>query len=104
MITLGVNTVLLGRETLRTAMQHIKWMGYDAAEISALQGCGAFGDPLGEHLHLDRWKNEVDEIRSLVVVYVSCCSNCTSKSCSGLLSTSARKGSRLQRPGRGTVE
>jgi len=63
---LGVNTVLFGGHDFRTAMQHIKWAGYDAAEISALNGLGAFGDPLGEHLHLDRWKDDVPGIRSVV--------------------------------------
>ncbi|HEO71499.1 MAG TPA: sugar phosphate isomerase/epimerase [Candidatus Hydrogenedentes bacterium] len=66
MIQLGANTVLFGGHDLRTALQHIAWAGYDAAEISALQGCGAFGDPLGEHLHLDRWRDEVDGIRALI--------------------------------------
>ncbi|HOZ50122.1 MAG TPA: sugar phosphate isomerase/epimerase family protein, partial [Candidatus Hydrogenedentes bacterium] len=47
------------------AMQHLKWAGYDAVEISALQGLGAFGDPLGEHLHLDRWQEEAAEIKRL---------------------------------------
>ena len=66
MIKLGVNTVLFGGHDFRTAMQHIKWTGYDAAEISALNGVGAFGDPLGEHLHLDRWRDEAAGIRSVV--------------------------------------
>jgi len=66
MIKLGVNTVLFGGHDFRTAMQHIKWAGYDAAEISALNGLGAFGDPLGEHLHLDRWQDEIAEIRAVV--------------------------------------
>jgi sugar phosphate isomerase/epimerase len=66
MIRLGVNTVLFGGHDFRTAMQHIKWCGYDAAEISALNGCGAFGDPLGEHLHLDRWRDDVPGIRAAV--------------------------------------
>ncbi len=66
MISLGVNTVLFGAESLRTAMQHIKWAGYDAAELSALNGLGAFGDPLGEHLHLDRWREEAAEVKELV--------------------------------------
>ena len=47
-------------------MQYLKWAGYDAVEISALQGKGAFGDPLGEHLHLDRWREEASEIKTLV--------------------------------------
>ena len=63
---LGANTVLFGGHDFRTAMQHIKWAGYDAAEISALSGLGAFGDPLGEHLHLKAWKKDVAEIRATV--------------------------------------
>ncbi len=66
MITLGANTVLFGRESLRTALEQLKWAGYDGAEISALDGVGAFGDPLGEHLHLDRWASEATEIKELV--------------------------------------
>jgi len=66
MITLGANTVLFGRESLRTALEQLKWAGYDAAEISALNGLGAFGDPLGEHLHLDRWAGEAAQIKALV--------------------------------------
>ncbi len=63
---LGVNTVLFGGHDFRTAMRHIAWAGYDAAEISALNGRGAFGDPLGEHLHLDRWEQDVPEIRAVL--------------------------------------
>ena len=33
MIKLGVNTVLFQGFDLRTALQHIKWAGFDAAEI-----------------------------------------------------------------------
>ncbi|MBN1250389.1 MAG: sugar phosphate isomerase/epimerase [Anaerolineae bacterium] len=53
---LGVNSVLFGGHDPRTAFQHIKWAGYDGVEISALDGVGAFGDPLGEHLHLADWR------------------------------------------------
>jgi len=63
---LGVNTVLFGGHDFHTAAQHIKWAGYDAAEISALDGLGAFGDPLGEHLHLASWRHDVAEIKSIV--------------------------------------
>lgn len=66
MVKLGVNTVLFGNHSFRTAMQHIKWAGYDTAEISALHGQGAFGDPLGEHLHLDRWRQDAAEIVAVV--------------------------------------
>lgn len=63
---LGVNTVLFGSHNLRTAFQYIKWSGYAAVEISALNGTGAFGDPLGEHLHLDNWRADVSAIREAV--------------------------------------
>ena len=65
MIQIGANTVVFGGESIRTAMEHLKWAGYDAVEISALQGQGAFGDPLGEHLHLDRWRQEAGDIKAL---------------------------------------
>ncbi|MBN1250028.1 MAG: sugar phosphate isomerase/epimerase [Anaerolineae bacterium] len=65
MLQLGVNSVLFGGHDLRTAFQHIKWAGYDALEISALDGFGAFGDPLGEHLHLASWRADAPLIRNL---------------------------------------
>ena len=58
--------MLLGSHPCRTAMQIIKWAGYDAAEISALNARGAFGDPLGEHLHLDNWRADAALIREVV--------------------------------------
>jgi sugar phosphate isomerase/epimerase len=66
MISIGANTVVFGGESVRTAMEQLKWAGYDAVELSALQGEGAFGDPLGEHLHLDRWREEAGEIKALI--------------------------------------
>jgi len=59
MIRLGVNTVLFGKHDFRTAMQCIKWAGYDAAEISALGG-------MANHLPLDDWKNHTAEIKAIV--------------------------------------
>lgn len=59
MIKLGVNTVLFGKHDFRTAMQHIKWAGYDGAEISALKG-------MCEHLCLDRWKAQAAEIKGII--------------------------------------
>ncbi|HNR33819.1 MAG TPA: sugar phosphate isomerase/epimerase [Candidatus Hydrogenedentes bacterium] len=58
MIKLGVNTVLFGKHDFRTAMQHIKWAGYDAAEISALKG-------MCEHLCLDTWKKDAADIKAI---------------------------------------
>ena len=58
MMRLGVNTVLFGKYDFRTAMQHIKWAGYDAAEISALKG-------MCEHLCLDSWKKDAADIKAV---------------------------------------
>lgn len=59
MVKLGVNTVLFGKHDFRTAMQHIKWAGYDAAEISALKG-------MCEHLCLDNWKAQAADIKAII--------------------------------------
>ncbi len=59
MITLGVNTVLFGGFDLRSALEHIKWAGYDAAEIAAIQG-------MCEHLCLDTWKRDAADLKALV--------------------------------------
>lgn len=58
MIRLGVNTVLFQGVDVRTAMQHIKWAGFDGVEISALKG-------MCEHLELDNWKKQAGDIRAL---------------------------------------
>lgn len=58
MIKLGVNSVLFQNHDLATAMQHIAWAGYDGVEISAIKG-------MCEHLQLDRWREQVSEIRDL---------------------------------------
>ncbi|MBP8129069.1 MAG: sugar phosphate isomerase/epimerase [Candidatus Hydrogenedentes bacterium] len=57
---LGVNTVLFCGFDFRTAMQHIKWAGYGAAEISAIQG-------MCEHLRLDAWQHQAAEIKAVSV-------------------------------------
>jgi len=54
----GVNTVLFGKHDFRTAMEHIKWAGFDAAEISALKG-------MCEHLCLDTWKQDAADIKAI---------------------------------------
>ena len=59
MIRLGANTVLFAGYDLRTAMEHIKWAGFDGAEISAIKG-------MCEHLCLDTWKQDADDIKALV--------------------------------------
>lgn len=58
MIQLGVNTVLFGERSFRSAMEHIKWAGYDAAEISALPG-------MAEHLPLGSWKAVTADIKAV---------------------------------------
>lgn len=57
MMRLGVNTVLFCGYDFRTAMQYIKWAGYDAAEIGAIQG-------MCEHLRLDAWEQQAAEIKA----------------------------------------
>ena len=58
MIKLGVNTVLFGKHDFRTAMAHIRWAGFDGAEISALKG-------MCEHLCLDTWSKDAAEIKAI---------------------------------------
>ncbi len=58
MIKLGVNTVLFGGFDFRTAMEHIKWAGYDGVEISAIKG-------MCEHLCLDDWRAQAAEIKAV---------------------------------------
>ena len=58
MIKLGVNTVLFAGTDFKTAAQYIKWAGYDALEISAIQG-------MCEHLCLDTWKQDAADIKAI---------------------------------------
>ena len=58
MIRLGVNTVLFNGCDLETAVKHIAWAGYDGIELSAIKG-------MCEHLDLDRWQEQADEITSM---------------------------------------
>jgi sugar phosphate isomerase/epimerase len=58
MIKLGVNSVLFQGHDLATAMQTIAWAGYDGIELSAIKG-------MCEHLDLDHWQAQVQEIKSL---------------------------------------
>jgi sugar phosphate isomerase/epimerase len=62
MIKLGVNTVLFKGHDLETAMRHIAWAGYDGCELSAIRG-------MCEHVDLERWEEQVDEIKALSVKY-----------------------------------
>ena len=61
-IKLGVNSVLFAGRDLETAMKHIAWAGYDGIEFSAIQG-------MCEHLVLDEWEKQADEIKSLAAKY-----------------------------------
>ena len=58
MIKLGVNSVLFQGHDLATAMRHVAWAGYDGIELSAIKG-------MCEHLDLDNWKGQADQIKSL---------------------------------------
>ncbi len=58
MIKLGANSVLFQQQDLATAMRHVAWAGYDGVELSALKN-------MCEHLVLDDWRSQVDDIRSL---------------------------------------
>ncbi len=62
MIKLGVNSVLFGGHDLATAMKHIAWAGYDGVELSAIKG-------MCEHLELDRWREQAEQIKSLAAEY-----------------------------------
>jgi sugar phosphate isomerase/epimerase len=62
MIQLGANSVLFVGENLETAFQYIAWAGYDGIELSAIQG-------MCEHLVLDDWKSQVNEIQDLSEKY-----------------------------------
>lgn len=59
MIELGVNSVLFGGFDFATACRYIKLAGYDGVEISAIKG-------MCEHLVLDSWREQKDEIRRIV--------------------------------------
>ncbi len=58
MIKLGVNTVLYKPFTLREAVENLAAIGYDGFEISAIKG-------MCEHLDLENWKDQKNEIREL---------------------------------------
>ena len=58
MIKLGVNSVLFDGFDFRTAVENVAAAGYDGIEVSAIQG-------MCEHLELDRWKQQVPEMRTL---------------------------------------
>lgn len=62
MIKLGVNTVLFKAYSFREAAKTIKAAGYDGLEISAIKG-------MCEHLNLDDWKSQKDEIKAVMEEY-----------------------------------
>lgn len=59
MIKLGVNSVLFKDFDFATAAKQIALAGYDGIEISAIKG-------MCEHLVLDKWQEQVEEIQSIV--------------------------------------
>lgn len=62
MIKLGVNTVLFKAYSFREACRAIGKAGYDGIEISAIMG-------MCEHLNLDNWRKDKDEILSVTNEY-----------------------------------
>ncbi|MBP1993341.1 sugar phosphate isomerase/epimerase family protein [Paenibacillus eucommiae] len=59
MIKLGVNSVLFKEFDFATAAKQIALCGYDGVEIAAIQG-------MCEHLDLRRWKEQKNELQSIV--------------------------------------
>lgn len=59
---IGVNSVLFGGHDLETAFKWIKTCGYDAMELSAIDG-------MSDHLNLTRWQEQAPKIRELSARY-----------------------------------
>lgn len=59
---LGANSVLFGGYDMETAFKHLAMAGYDGIEISAIEG-------MSEHLVLDRWQEQAENIRTLAQTY-----------------------------------
>ena len=55
---LGVNSVLFGGHDMEIAFAQTQTCGYDAIELSAIEG-------MGEHLALDRWKEIAPRAKEL---------------------------------------
>ena len=55
---LGANSVLFGGYDMATAFKYIAMAGYDGIELSAIDG-------MSQHLVLDRWQEDVPEIKRL---------------------------------------
>ena len=58
MIKLGANSVLFGAFDYETAAKYISYCGYDGIEIAAIKG-------MCEHLDLDNWQEQADELLSI---------------------------------------
>ncbi|KRG13141.1 sugar phosphate isomerase/epimerase family protein [Lederbergia galactosidilytica] len=56
---LGVNSVLFKDFDFATAAKQIASCGYDGVEIAAIKG-------MCEHLQLDRWREQAEELRAIV--------------------------------------
>jgi sugar phosphate isomerase/epimerase len=59
---LGANSVLFGKHDLETAFHWTKICGYDAIEVSAIDG-------MSEHLVLSKWREQAPSIKELVAKY-----------------------------------
>jgi sugar phosphate isomerase/epimerase len=59
---LGVNSVLFGGYDLETAFKYTKAAGYDAIELSAIEG-------MSNHIELVKWKEQAPAIKDLIKKY-----------------------------------
>ncbi|MGI5924776.1 MAG: sugar phosphate isomerase/epimerase [Lentisphaerae bacterium] len=59
---LGVNSVLFGKHDLETAFKWTKICGYDAIEVSAIDG-------MSQHLVISKWRELAPSIKALVAKY-----------------------------------
>ena len=59
---IGVNSVLFGGYDMETAFKWTKVCGYDAIEISAIEG-------MSEHLVISKWKELAPSIKALSAKY-----------------------------------
>src|SRR5690625_87510 len=62
MIKLGVNSVLFKDFDFEVAARQIALAGYDGIEIAAIKG-------MCEHLELERWQEQSDELKEIVDRY-----------------------------------
>ena len=59
---LGINSVLFGGHDLETAFKYARCAGYDGIELAAIP-------PMADHLDLDRWQDQAEDIRNLSRTY-----------------------------------